>query len=182
MPETNPNGAAQLALEKYDTNKDGQIKGEELVGAPSLASALGVFDANNDRGIDPDEIAARISAWHDSQIPLAPLRITVNRGQNPIVGATVKLIPEDFLGDDFRAADGITDEFGIAIISIPEDNRPTPDSPTGVQFGLYRIEITQQENGKEAIPSKYNSESTLGIEVSYENPQIVNPPLIIELK
>jgi hypothetical protein len=42
-----------------------------------------------------------------------------------------------------------------------------------VQPGLYRVEVSKMVNGKETIPSKYNTETTLGVEVAQESPAMI---------
>ena len=147
-----------------------------------MQSALSLLDTNNDGGVSADEVAHRVAAWRASQIAIAPVKITVNWRGAPLEGATIRLIPEEYLGSDFREALGETDEFGIAHVSIPAENRPTSDTPIGVQFGLFSMQISKEEDGKEILPAKYNAETTLGLEVSYDNPRIINPPLIIDLR
>ena len=109
------------------------------------------------------------------------MKITVNWQGQPLEGGSIRLIPEEYLGSELREAVGVTDEFGIAHVSIPPENRPTANAPAGVQFGLYQMQISKKIDGKEALPAKYNSDTTLGLEVSYDNPRIINPPLTVDL-
>jgi hypothetical protein len=44
--------------------------------------------------------------------------------------------------------------------------------PSGAHFGLYKVRISKIVNGKESIPSRYNSETILGQEISYDDPAL----------
>jgi hypothetical protein len=50
-----------------------------------------------------------------------------------------------------------------------------PQTPRqrGVQPGLYRVEVSKMVDGKETIPSKYNTETTLGVEVAQGSPVMI---------
>ena len=64
------------------------------------------------------------------------------------------------MGSDAKAAVGTTNEGG-AFEPITE-GVPIP----GVQPGVFRIEVSKKDpSGAETIPAKYNTETTLGVEV-----------------
>jgi hypothetical protein len=172
MPRVDAKAAAKMALERYDSDKNGTIAADELDASPALKAALGVFDTNRDGGISADEISARIATWRSSGVALIPVCCKVVRRGAEVAGAHVRLTPEEFLGDEFRAAEGETDELGITYPSIPEDQRLSANSPEGVQFGLYRVTV-QVEEGDSAV---------LGVEVSYDNPGIGSPPIVLEIE
>jgi len=59
---------------------------------------------------------------------------------------------------------GVTDAHGFA---FPEgQNAKYP----GIYLGLYRVEISKKEDGRETIPAKFNSETTLAIEAAPDAP------------
>jgi hypothetical protein len=83
----------------------------------------------------------------------------VRRRNQPLAGATVRLIPDEIL-TNLKAAEGITDPRGYIDFRIPGSDSP------GVQPGIYRVEVSLKDaSGKEHIPAKYNSQTELGLEV-----------------
>jgi hypothetical protein len=44
--------------------------------------------------------------------------------------------------------------------------------PPGLQLGLYRIRISKLVNGAETIPAKFNADTTVGQQVSPDDPAI----------
>lgn len=168
-PRINADEAAQRALKMYDTDGDGYIAGNELEKAPALKAAMKTLNTDGDAKISEEEIAARIRAWEASQIGLMSIRCSVTMDGRPVNGAEVVYEPEAFLGGAILPAVGITDQYGNANLSILKENRPSPDSPPGVQFGLYSVRITRKFDGGKSIPAKYNSETTLGQEVSFQD-------------
>jgi hypothetical protein len=68
------------------------------------------------------------------------------------------------------------------VVSIPKDQRPTPDTPPGLQLGFYKVRISKQVGGKESIPAIYNSETTLGQQISPDDPALLKQNLRFDLK
>jgi hypothetical protein len=166
MPDFDPATAAVAAIKEYDTNGDGQLQKAEFSKSPALVKAAAQFDANGDGLMSESELVARLQNWLESKAALHILPVHVNlRGQG-LPGATVRFVPEAFLGEAFHPAEAVTDPYGVAILAHAREHRPDPDFPQGVKTGLYRVEITKQENGKELIPPKYNTQTTLGQEVA----------------
>jgi hypothetical protein len=88
---------------------------------------------------------------------------------NPLAGATVKFVPEKFLSDYLtETPTGTTSENGMAMISLPTTPGPDGDPP-GMGPGMYRVEITKAGDN---IPAQYNTNTTLGQEVSLDNPDM----------
>ncbi len=178
-PKISPSSAANAAMAKYDTNKDGYLDAKELEKAPALRSALKEIDANGDGKISADEIAARIAQWQATGVGLTTLTARVTLDGQPLEDATVTLVPEEFLGSEMQKAVGKTNKGGAAGMSI--EHPPAPQY-RGVQQGLYRVEISKIVNGKETIPSKYNAETTLGVEVARGAPGMAQGSVPFELK
>jgi hypothetical protein len=155
--------ASSDAMKQYDTDGDGKIAGEELDKAPALKGSLANLDANGDGAISADEIDTRIAAWEESKLGRTSVMITVTRNGTPLSGATVKLIPEKFLGESIQPAEGISNEWGTATPSIASGG--DADALDGMQVGFYRAEITKSD---EEIPAKYNTETELGFEVAQD--------------
>jgi hypothetical protein len=93
---------------------------------------------------------------------------------SPVVDAVVKLVPEAFLGPGLTPATGTTDRAGLAVVS---QAKTAGDAP-GVSPGFYRVEITKESE----IPAKYNADTTLGIEVAADSPQVLAGNITFELE
>ena len=55
---------------------------------------------------------------------LTAITCSVTFDGSPLSGATVKFIPEKFLGDEIKTAEGITNCAGNASMSIPAEELP----------------------------------------------------------
>jgi hypothetical protein len=159
-PQGIASNAAQKAMELYDTNKDGVLDAAELEKAPGLKAALKEVDKNGDGKISADEINARIEAWKQSKVGRLSMECSVLHNGQPLAGATVKFVPESFLGSELKEGSGATDANGFARISMAISG---PDDLPGMSPGFYRVEITKSG---ENIPAKYNTETVLGQEVA----------------
>ena len=113
------------------------------------------MDSNHDGKISAEEITAQIQEWADSKVGRMSISCLITCSGQPLPGATVRFVPEKFLGDAIKAAEGTTDRFGVAIMKSP--------AGSGVCPGFYRVEITKND---ETIPGKYNTETQLGQEVA----------------
>jgi hypothetical protein len=182
QPSINASSAGKLAMEQYDANGDGKVAGDELEKAPSLKAALPRLDTDGDGGVSADEVAARVNAWKamKSGMTIVPCRVTLD-GQ-PLVDAKVTLEPESFLGDEMKPSYGTTNQFGSTSPSIPKEQRPDPKLPGGAQLGLYKVRISKIVNGKETIPARYNTQTVLGQEVSYDDPGMIGNSVTYALK
>jgi hypothetical protein len=169
-------------MEEYDTNGDGKVAGDELEKAPALKAALPRLDTDNDGGVSADEVAARVKAWKDMQSGMTGVRMQFTMDGQPLAGATVTLEPESFLGEEVKAASGTTTQFGDVSPSIPKEQRPDPTLPGGAHFGLYKVRVSKMVGGKETIPSRYNTQTTLGQEVSYDDPGMKSNNIRFALK
>jgi hypothetical protein len=176
-PAIDPAAAGRLAIEQYDANGDGLIQGNELSKAPGLKSALENLDTNRDGGVSAEEIAERVTSWQQTGVGAMSLGCTVTYRGQPLPGATVKFVPEDFLGDEIQTATGQTDEFGRATLNVPA-NPDVPGDAPGVQCGLYRVEITKE--GAD-IPAVYNTQTILGQEVA-DDCAAVRRGIVFDLK
>jgi hypothetical protein len=160
-----PEAIAKGAMAEYDTNGDGSIAGDELLKAASINASLAKFDTNNDHCVRADEIAARVQAWRDSKLAVMQVMCTVTLNNRPLSGATVKFVPEKFLGPDIKPAEGTTNEQGMANVKMTDEALEARQI-RGVQVGLYRVEITKNSGGTEMVPARYNAQTQLGQEVA----------------
>jgi hypothetical protein len=182
QPGINPSSAGSLAMEQYDTNGDGVVAGDELAQAPALLAALPRLDTNGDKGVSADEVAARVNAWKEMRTGMASVRCHITLDGQPLVGAKVVFEPEAFLGDEIKTAFGTTNQFGDAAPTIPPQQRPAPNLPGGAHFGLYKVRISKIVGDKETIPARYNTQTILGQEVSYDDPGMKNNNMAFALK
>jgi hypothetical protein len=165
-PGIDASAAGSGAMDKYDTNKDGAISGEELDKAPALKSAMERIDADKDGKITAAEVTGRVKQWQESRLGLTSVSCQVNLDGQPLADATVTYLPEEFLGGEVQKATGKTGPSGVVLLSV--ENPPEPNL-TGVHPGLYKVQISKLENGKEIVPAKYNTETTLGEEVAIDS-------------
>jgi hypothetical protein len=170
QPAIDAAAAGREALARYDTDGNGVIAGAELDAAPPLKVALVRLDTDKDGGVSAAEVAERVRAWKEMRTGLASVRCHVTLDGKPLAGARVVLEPEPFLGTYVRPASGETNPFGDVSPSVAADDLPDPSLPGGVHFGLYRVRISKQRDGRETLPARYNSESILGQEISYDDP------------
>lgn len=152
-PPAIPSGAAQKAVELYDTDKSGFLDATELEKTPGLRA--GFIDAGK---VTAEDIAVRIADWNRKKFGRLLFFFTVTHNGKPLQGATVTFVPEPFLGSEIQPATGTTDESGRTMPTAPI----TGTGAAGVSPGFYRVEITK---AGENIPAKYNTETILGMEV-----------------
>lgn len=182
QPKIDATRSGKLAMETYDKNGDGKVAGDELQNAPALKAALPRLDTDGDGGVSAEEVTARVNAWKAMQSGMTGVHIHFTLDGQPVVDAKVTLEPEAFLGDEVKTAFGTTNQFGDAAPSIPKEERPDPSLPGGAHFGLYKLRISKIVNGKETIPARYNTETTLGQEVSYDDPGMKSNNITFALK
>ncbi len=167
-PYIDPAAASREAMELYDANHDGQLSDKELEACPGILMHRDIYDTDHDGKISREEIEDRIRKLRASRVGLTRLGVQVRMDGRPLAGATVKLVPEKYLGSDIKGAVGITGPAGSASLSIPdEDLPPAQHGLTGVHYGTYKVEITHPTI---KIPAKYNTQTTLGYETERGNP------------
>ncbi|MCC7474681.1 MAG: hypothetical protein IT425_04755 [Pirellulales bacterium] len=166
-PPAIDSGAAEAAVEQFDTNGDKVLDENELGSVPPLKAALARIDQNGDRKVNASEIEARIKAWKDARIGLMPMTIRLNSNSSPLAGAEVTLMPEKFLGDHLKMARGTTNQHGVAVMEISNKR-----DERGVASGFYRISVSKKSgSGTESIPARYNTQTQLGLEVEPLSPE-----------
>jgi hypothetical protein len=173
LPDLPDPSATSKAMEMYDTNHDGFLDPNELEKVPGLKAALKRLDNDHDGKLSKQEIADRINFWADSRAGRVAVRLRVTHKGQPLSGARVTLVPENFLGAALPSGSGTTSEMGTASISAPS---AANSQVRGLSPGFYRVEITKDG---EKIPAKYNNETTLGAEASSDDQQV---GLVFDLK
>jgi hypothetical protein len=167
-----PEESSTAAIEQYDKNGDSLLDETELEACPALLGALRAYDETNDKKLSQEEIAEQIDYMYQRGAGLTAITSTVLLDGSPLSGAIVKFIPEKFLGDEIKTAQGVTNSAGDASIAIPPDELPKELRRASLlRVGIYRVEITHPTK---EIPAKYNTESELGFEFHETNH--VQPP------
>ncbi|MBN1853987.1 MAG: hypothetical protein JW829_14750 [Pirellulales bacterium] len=166
VPPINPEKSAQEAMAAYDKNGDGQLSIDELTSCPAIQGALGRYDKNRDKMISKEELVERFTMWAQSGIGVTRMICTVTLDQQPLSDANVEFIPEECMGGAIAGASGTTDKIGRASLAMDPSNLPSDlQELRGIHQGLYKIKITHPNIN---LPPKYNTETTLGKEVSAE--------------
>lgn len=163
-PKVSADAAADEALAASDKNQDGNLAKDELEKFPGLAHAFKGYDADGSGQLSRDEIAAGIRVWSEGRMGMTSWPFQLRFNGRPLEGAQVKLIPESYLNGAVLPASGESGPGGQGSLGIAMEDLPAnaPKRPL-IQPGLYRVEITHPTT---SIPAKYNTESTLGLEVA----------------
>lgn len=172
LPDWDPSGVSDRAMELFDSDGDGFIAGDELSKSPGLLAGLDVIDTDDDQKVSAAEIVARFELYESQKLGLRDRQFRVTFNGKPLADANVKLVPEPFLEDVIEPASGV---------SGPDGNlQPTAgvDGLRGMRPGYYRIEVTSD---KVKLPAKYNTKTILGAEVSpgHDDPNPFAPKPVI---
>lgn len=168
-----PEESSAAAIEQYDKNGDGLLDEAELAACPALLGALRAYDGSKDKKLSQQEIAEQIDYMYQRGAGLTAITSTVIFDGTPLSGATVKFIPEKFLGEEIKTAEGITNSSGDAAMGIAPDNLPKELRRHNLlRVGIYRVEITHPSK---KIPPRYNTDTELGFEFHETNH--VQPPI-----
>lgn len=157
--EINPRASADQAMAECDANKDGVLDAKELDACPGLKSGMKRVDKNNDGKLSGDEISERLGFLQQAEAAYG-IGLEVTLDGSPLSGATVTLVPEKFMGPNFKKVTAVTDAAGGGILKT---EGATDD---GIAMGYYRVEVSKKgPGGQESIPAKYNSKTVLGQEI-----------------
>jgi hypothetical protein len=166
-PDVDPQEAGRAAIELYDTNGDGQLDRAELAECPGILAGLARYDTNGDSQVGAEEVAGRITQWHDSNIGVMSVNCRVLLDGQPLVGATIQLEPEPFLTPQIKPSHGVTEDLGLAFMMISQADLPEDQQDLdGVHVGIYKARITHPEI---QLPQKYNTATTIGAEIAIED-------------
>lgn len=159
-PSFNPSASGDKAIELYDANGDGKIDQDEAEKSPGLLNAFPRVDQDGDSALTADEIADRVRYYKSAATTIVDGGVDVTVRGRPLAGATVTFEPEPFLGDAFTPCSGETNASGIAYLEGANAEFP------GIYLGMYTVRISKTDGGKEVVPKRYNTESTLGYEAA----------------
>lgn len=180
-PRIDARQAAAEAMRLYDADRSGLLEGDELDKASGLKACMATLDTNEDSKVSADEIESRIRSWQASEVGIASIMCQIDLDGQPLPDAKIVLEPEPFLGTEVQAAEGTTNFEGLVVPMIPAERRPTPDTPDGVHLGFYKIRISKVVDGRESIPDRYNTETTLGQQIANDDPAMAAHRIVIHL-
>jgi hypothetical protein len=167
VPTYDPSGSANKALELFDENKNSAIDGSELAKCPGLQAAMPRVDQDGNGKLTANEISARVSQYQTQSVGMMSLTCKVTYNGQPLPGAKITFVPEEFMSKVLKPATGTANVDGQAGLT-------TEGAPVGgIQVGLYRIQVSLPDAaGQESLPARFNTESTLGAEVALDVPQL----------
>lgn len=164
-PALDPEAVTAALMAVADADGDGVIEAGEFGRVGGLAKAAAALDANRDAGISAAELREWFDQVRSARLAITPFAGEVRHRKRPLAGATVKLVPEPFMGSGAQAAVGVTDTDGRFTATIPDGKYP------GVNCGFYRVEVTGRGNDGQPLPAKFNADSTLGVAVGGRLPE-----------
>lgn len=182
LPSFSPESSAAKAMELHDANGDGFLDEQELDSAPGIKASLPNTDTDKDKRVSEEEIAERIRSWQQMRVGLMSVQCAVYLDKQPLAGATVTFEPEPCMEGAIYAAEAVTGGAGTARPKVPKENRPSPDSPPGMQAGFYLVKVSKLEGGTETIPAKYNTNTILGQQIAPDDYAIANRRVIFSLE
>ncbi len=160
-PKLNAAEAAQRAVAQFDTNGDGLLSGSELDGAPYLSHIAKKLKQSQ---LSETDLEQRFKGYFNSPIIMTGASCRVLLNGRPLEGATVHFEPPAFMGEVTPPAIAVTDARGIG--------RPTQPGEPGLYLGVYNVRVSKQVDAKELIPTRYNEQTELGIEMAFEGSTI----------
>lgn len=164
-PAINPASVVAAVFDLADADGDGSLQPAEQATVPAIAAAASLLDTDGDAAVAREELLAWLEAVRDSRVAITPLEVTVIERGRPLADATVRLVPEPFMGDGMKLAEGVTGGDGTAVVTITDAVYP------GVNCGLYRVEITGTGRDGKPLPPRVNTASTLGVAVGKGIPE-----------
>jgi len=170
--------ASQKILDELDTDHDGKLSRGELAAVPSIEGHRAWYDADHDGQISAAELAGGLRVIFDPRVALLSAWCEVTRNGRPLPQARVEFVPIKAIAGAIPAASAVTDEQGVAKLAVAPEDLPS-NAPTNLPMirpGLYLVKVTHPNI---SIPARYNSDTTLGKEVS--NHSTAGGPLRIKL-
>ena len=166
--KVNAEQVAAEAMKQLDANGDGFLDETELAKCPGLLSCLQAWDTDKDGKLSKAEITEGLSPLKDNETGLRAVSCRVYLDDRPLAGASVKLVPEKFLGLELKPVSGTSDTDGRVRLQAAGQEFP------GVPPGIYRIEVSLKDSGgQETIPARYNRETMLGKQIGVA--KVVDP-------
>ncbi len=175
-PAVDSNQVSAAAVTLYDKDGDQLLSESELATCGGLLAAFPKYDTTGDKRLGKEEIATRIKEMYSRGTGLMSLDCRVLLDNRPLSSATIRFVPEPFLSDHVKVAEGVTDGAGFAHLGVADDQLPQQVRGLKVvQPGIYRVEVTHPST---KLPARYNTETTLGHEL---NPTEPDEPILFRL-
>ena len=156
-PDIDPAQVARKAIELYDRDQNGLLNDAEFSNAFRALAATA--DENDDAKLSVAEITQRLQEHVDDRVGLQDIGGIVTLNNRPLLDAVVTFTHDPAFEGVLTEARGTTDAVGFVQLSHADSELP------GVKPGLYRIEVSKIEQGRELVPARFNKQSQLGIEV-----------------
>ena len=170
---------ASQAMAQLDEDGDGKLSLEEMQAAPGLKYCARLLDTEGDGdggdgSLSREEIAARIARYEKMRVGLTAFDCRVMLNKRPLVGAQVRLVPEPFLGEVVGPQESTSKKNGWVEFSAGEALNMSV-----VPVCMYRVEVTSADAD---IPERYNTKTTLGVEVSAMTDPYHQGPVVFQLQ
>lgn len=154
-PGWDPEQISSQAVEQLDANDDSLIDVEEAKKAPGLASSFARIDTNSDSQLSEDEVRARIQLYARLGTGLLSQTFQIVLNGRPFANGHVKFVPEEFLSEVIKSAEGESDGNGVVAPQTVEQAIPA------MQVGFYRVHLYESA-GSETILTN----NLVGVEIS----------------
>ena len=169
FPEANvdPAEVASQIMAEYDADSNGELSKAEMKKCEGLLMLTAGqeqmmpkyrLDKDGSGTISETEFAQKFAECFEER--RQGYSCIVTHRDEPLEGATVRLVPEPFMGAGVASASGVTDREGHCSVS-------TADGLEGAVPGIYRVEITHPTV---EISAKFNSATTINIALDPTNP------------
>jgi hypothetical protein len=161
-PDIDPEDSADEAIGLYDADKNGALSKAEMEKCPGMLAEIKSYDADSNGSVSRDEIAARIIELRKHGVGLTRLNCNVSVNGRGLDNATIQFEPEPYLGQEIKAAHGVSNERGVAQMAIPAEELPADQRDLkAIHYGTYKVRISHPTI---KLPAKYNTDTTLGYE------------------
>jgi hypothetical protein len=155
----NPGAAADQAIEQFDKDGSGSLNESELAASPGLLAARASYDKDANQEISHDELEEGLASTSSKATSWATAYFRIMQGARPLAGATIRFVPEPFLGESLHEATGTTDNQGRVSPAVADDKLPAKMKGLQVmQPGIYRVEVDH--------PSVKKPHKPLGCEIN----------------
>jgi hypothetical protein len=163
---------AAEALKQFDKDSSGDLSRQELSELPSVLSVLAQYDKDSNESLTAAEIEERIARWQQLKVGLVNCSFTITLDGKALQKADVELVPEAICGGTLPRCKGKTDDLGRVTLSPVADdpNAKSTQGLPGVPPGLYKVIVVHP---KLSNLTKYNSQTTLGIQVAPDDPDLM---------
>lgn len=134
---------AAVILERCDADKNDILTTGEAAAAPGIAAQWSRYDSDKDNAVSREELESHVQKWIDNGDGLVSMMCAVRLGGKEIGDVTVKLIPDDAMGDAVQPAETISQPGRSSPLSIPPELKPERlRRIAGMQYGLYHVEVS----------------------------------------